>query len=96
MAVFKVIDHKFRIPHVFPVSVHLPLCFAKIIISPTLKILLLFSKNSPAFYILYAFFVPPTLTMMHLCIAQCTYWAPLFLGAAIMPKAAMPIWPTES
>ena len=35
---------------------------------------------SLAFYILYVFFVshfPPTLTMMHLCITQCTYWMPL-------------------
>ena len=30
------------------------------------------------FYILYVFFVsPPSLTMMHFCITQCTYWTPL-------------------
>src|SRR6218665_1955985 len=26
-------------------------------------------------------FFPPTLTMMHLCITQCTYWTPLIRGA---------------
>src|SRR6218665_3554113 len=31
----------------------------------------LFYANSPAFYILYVYF-PPTLTVMHLCITQCT------------------------
>src|SRR6218665_2390285 len=40
------------------------------------KISPLFSKNSTAFYILYVYF-PPTLTMMHLCITQCTYRTPL-------------------
>src|SRR6218665_170502 len=37
----------------------------------------LFSENSPAFYILCVYISPPTLTMMHLCITQCTYWTPL-------------------
>src|SRR6218665_370098 len=38
----------------------------------------LFYTNSPAFYILYVYFVSdPTFTMMHLCITQCTYWTPL-------------------
>jgi len=75
---FLAIDHKFRIsPPTFPVSVHFP--FAKIIICPFFnKFVPLFSKNSPAFYILYVYFVSsPTLTMMHLCITQCTYWTPL-------------------
>ena len=35
---------------------------------------LCFSKFSHA---LRVFFLPPTLTMMHLCITQCTYWTPL-------------------
>ena len=36
------------------------------------------SKNLRVFYILYVFFVsPPSLTMMHLCITQCTYGTPL-------------------
>src|SRR6218665_701700 len=28
----------------------------------------------------YVYFVSPTLTMMHLCITQCTYWTPLVAG----------------
>src|SRR6218665_3317727 len=43
----------------------------------------LFSENSPAFYILCVYF-PPTLTMMHLCITQCTYWTPLSLGGYVL------------
>jgi len=27
---------------------------------------------------LYVYFVAPTLTMMHLCTTQCTYWPPLY------------------
>src|SRR6218665_1412747 len=50
----------------------------------------LFSKNSPAFYILYAYFVSPTLTMMHLCITKCTYWTPLLLG--ILFLLLFPVW----
>src|SRR6218665_3003864 len=29
------------------------------------------------FCIIYVFFIPLILTMMHLCIVQCTYWTPL-------------------
>src|SRR6218665_1373115 len=43
-----------------------------------------FSKFSPCFRKIYVFFTyficfsfPPSLTMMHLCITQCTYWTPL-------------------
>src|SRR6218665_626971 len=59
-----------------PVLQHFPPDSRKFIISP------LFPKNSTAFYILYVCF-PPTLTMMHLCITQCTYRTPL-------PKADAP------
>jgi len=44
----------------------------------------LFFKISPCFRQIYVFFTyficfssPPTFTMMHLCITQCTYWTPL-------------------
>ena len=44
----------------------------------------LFLKISPCFRQIYVFFTyficfssPPTFTMMHLCITQCTYWTPL-------------------
>ena len=43
-----------------------------------------FSKFAPYFrkiYVLFSYFMcfsfPPSLTMMHLCITQCTYWTPL-------------------
>src|SRR6218665_73194 len=41
----------------------------------------LFSKNSPAFYILYEYF-PSAFTVVHLCITQYTYWTPL--GPALL------------
>ena len=65
-------------PPILPLLVHFPPWLAKIIISPLLsQISPLFSENSPAFYILSVYF-PPTLTMMYLCITQCTYWTPLY------------------
>ena len=80
---FLVIDHKFRtfLP-IFEFSPYLlcfstfpstfPPRFAKIIISPLLL------QISPVFlHSLRVFRFPPTLTMMHLCITQCTYWTPL-------------------
>src|SRR6218665_1712675 len=63
---------------IFPVTIHFPHCFAKIIISP-----LLLQIVPPCFrqiHLLFTYFTcifPPTLTMMHLCITQCTYWTPL-------------------
>src|SRR6218665_2694897 len=70
---FLVIDHKFSLfQYIFP-----PL-FRKIITSPY------FEKFPPYFskiHLLFTYFMsisfPPTLTMMHLCITQCTYWTPL-------------------
>ena len=69
----------FEFPPYFPCFSTFPPCFTKINFFPYFdKFLPLFSKNSPAFYIHYVYFVfPPTLTMMHLCISQCTYWMPL-------------------
>src|SRR6218665_1147552 len=53
-------------------------CFAKIILS------LYFYKFPPCFrqiHLLFTYFTcifsPPTFTMMHLCITQCTHWTPL-------------------
>ena len=59
--------------------------FWKINISPfqLLQISLWFLKFTCFFYILCVFRFPPTLTMMHLCITQCTYWTPL---QEAMPK----------
>src|SRR6218665_1066803 len=73
-------------PPIFPVLVHFPPDSQKFIISPLLfKISPLFSKNSTTFDILYVYF-SPTLTMMHLCITQCTYWTPLIIGYLHSPK----------
>src|SRR6218665_3869108 len=60
-----------------PVSVHFPPLSRKLLFP-------LLSKMSPCFRIIHLLFTyitcisfPPTLTMMHLCITQCTYWTPL-------------------
>src|SRR6218665_119797 len=58
-------------------------CFAKIIIPPYFsKFPHCFVKCTCFFYILYVCFVPPALTMMHLCITQCTYWTSLVMVEA--------------
>src|SRR6218665_834557 len=55
-----------------------PSCFAKIIGFPLFcKISLCFRKIHLLLHTLCVFRFPPTLTMMHLCITQCTYWTPL-------------------
>src|SRR6218665_2744427 len=76
---FLVIDHKFRISPYFRCFSTFPPCLAKIILSP--PTLTNFSPVLNKFtYFLHTLrvFFPPTLTMMHLCITQCTYWTPLF------------------
>src|SRR6218665_911215 len=54
-------------------------CFAKIIISSLLSKLSppVFEKFTCFLHTLCVFRFPPTLTRMHLCITQCTYWTPL-------------------
>src|SRR6218665_1933777 len=80
---FLVNDHKFRIS---PLSVHFPLVSRKLLFPHCFeKIPPLFSKNSSAFYILYVYFVPPTLTMMHLCITQCTTGRPCLWYGMVSP-----------
>ena len=66
-------------PPIFPVSVHFPPYFAKIIISPLLLQISfpVVEKFTCFLHTLCVFGFPPTLTMMHLCITQCTYWTPL-------------------
>src|SRR6218665_1624185 len=67
-------------PDIFPVSVHPPVS-RKLLFPYFEKFSPLFYKNSLAFlYTLFVFRFPPTLTMMHLCITQCTYWTPLQIG----------------
>src|SRR6218665_385300 len=79
---FLVIDHKFRIsPPLFSLFQYIsPLFRENYSFPPTFT-------NSPCFtqiHLLVTYFtcIPPTLTMMHLCITQCTqctyiYWTPL-------------------
>src|SRR6218665_479130 len=51
-----------------------------------LQISPLFSKNSRVFLHTFCVFrFPPTLTMMRLCITQCTYWTPLCLVPEVCP-----------
>jgi len=79
---FLVINHKFRIsPLFFAISIHFRPYFAKIILSPILfKISLpVFPKFTCFWHTLCFSFPPPALTMLHLCITQCTYWTPLHL-----------------
>ena len=65
-------------PPILPVLVHFLSDWRKLLFPPYFhKFPPLFSENSPAFYILCVYFLPLTLTMMHLCITQCTYWTPL-------------------
>ena len=79
---FLVIDHKFiRIPPYFSCLSTFPPLFRKNYYLP------LFWKIPPCFrkihllFTYFVYFVPPsTLTMMHLCITQCTYWTPLHAG----------------
>jgi len=72
-----VIDQKFLPSFPCICSLHSPVS-PKLLFPPILlQISPLFSKNSRVFYILSVYFIPPTLTMMHLCITQCTYWTPL-------------------
>ena len=82
---FLVIDHKFRISPYFPCFSTLPPCFAKFFISPTFKS---FPHKFTCFlHTLRVFRFPPTLTMMHLCITQCTHWTPLHTPTQKQEKA---------
>jgi len=63
---------------IFPVLLHFHPVSPKLLFPPT------FSNFPPVFekftcflHTLCLFLLPPTLTMMHLCITQCTYWTPL-------------------
>src|SRR6218665_585926 len=60
----------FNFPY-FPCFTAFPPYFTKIIVSPYFK------KFTCFLHTLYVFRIPLTLTMMHLCITQCTYWMPL-------------------
>src|SRR6218665_1452943 len=68
----------FNFPPFFAISIHFPLLFRENYYFP-----LLF-KISPCFRQIYVFLTyfmcssfPPSLTIVHVCITQCTYWTPL-------------------
>src|SRR6218665_469100 len=76
---FLVIDHKFRNSPLFSLFQYIsPLVSRKLFFPP-----LLLQLSPPVLGKFTCFlhtlrvFPPPTLTMMHLCITQCTYWTPL-------------------
>ena len=74
MTFFSHLPQIWNFPPIFAVSIHSPY-FAGNFSFP-----LYFSKFPLWFrkiYILCHFRLPPTLTMMHLCITQCMYWTPL-------------------
>ena len=73
-----VIDHWFLISSLFSLFQSIPLYFGQIFISPAFQ-------NDPPDFVKFPCFLhtfcdfrfPSTLTRMHLCITQCTYWTPL-------------------
>src|SRR6218665_2191228 len=64
-------------PPSLPLSVHFPLFRENYYFPLLLKIPPLFKKFTCFLLTFFVFCVPSTLTMMHLCITQCTYWTPL-------------------
>src|SRR6218665_252193 len=72
-------------PPILPVSVHFSPVSRKLLFPP------FFEQFPPVFqkiHLLFTYFMcisfPPTLTMMQLCITQCTYWTPLHVRNAAM------------
>ena len=64
-------------PPISSVSVHFPPEYFPLLwqISPCFK------KFTCFLHTLCVFCFPPALTMMHLCITQCTYWTPLVMSS---------------
>ena len=70
-----VIDQKFRIS---PYFLHFPLFGGNFTFPPTFNNFIpSFIKITCFLHTFCVFRFPPTFTMMHLCITQCTYWTPL-------------------
>jgi len=77
---FVVIDWKCWIFTYFRCFSTFPL-FREIIISLYLFKFPLWFRKIYVFFTYFMYFLfPPSLTMMHLCITQCTYWTPLNTG----------------
>src|SRR6218665_887161 len=73
-----VIDHKFRIFPLFCLFQYISPLFGENYFPPILKNFPPVFKKFTCFLRTFRVFrFPPTLTMMHLCITQCTCWTPL-------------------
>src|SRR6218665_73145 len=70
-------SHRPQISNFPRVSVHFPLFRENYHFPPYFYKVPPVLEKCTCFYIFYVYFVSPTLTMMHLCITQCTYWTPL-------------------
>src|SRR6218665_203520 len=70
----------FRISPLFSLLQYIPPCFAKIIISSYFLKFPPFPKIHVYFTYFTCISLPPTLTMMHLCITHCTYGRPCMSG----------------
>src|SRR6218665_2195686 len=78
MTFFQSSTTEFRIPPLFSLIFNFSSLFREnYYFLPTFTNFPLFSENLRVFYILYVYFVPPTLAMMHCCITQYTYWTTL-------------------
>src|SRR6218665_3879216 len=81
-------SHRLQIlnfPPIFAFSFHFPIFRKHFHFPRTFANFPLISVKFAFFCLLYVFFVSPsTLTMMHLCITQCTYWTPLKLGLFVL------------
>src|SRR6218665_997883 len=65
-------------PPIFSVSVHFPRVSRKLLFPPYFEQFPpVFQKFTCLLHTLCVFRFPPTLTMMQLCITQCTYWTSL-------------------
>src|SRR6218665_131977 len=95
MTLYLVIDHKFT-------NFELPLFSLFQHISPLFRQNYYFTfKNCPPCFLKFTCFLhyflcilfPPTLTMMHLCITQCTYWTTLPVSEAATMSTPAVHWP---
>ena len=79
MTFFLVIDHKFRISPLFSLFQFISPLFRENYSFPLLLQIFppVLNKFTCFLHTLRVYFPPHTLTMMHLCITQCTYWTPL-------------------
>src|SRR6218665_2333380 len=75
--IFLVVHHKFRISPYFPYFNSFPPYFGKFLFPLLLQNSLLIFGKLTCFTYFRCISFPPTFTMMHLCITQCTYWTPL-------------------